>query len=62
MPILLLIPLIASVGALAFKTVAGETRATAQELTRNTGPNIVLIGAAALGLYAAYRMIDRGKL
>lgn len=62
MPLALLLLLgVPSVGALAYSVVAKETRETTQELTRETGPNLVLLAGAALGLYAVFKVLEKSK-
>jgi len=62
MPLLLLLGLaIPSVGALVYSTVADKSIEASQEVTRNTVPSIVTLGAAALGLYAAFKLLEKVK-
>lgn len=44
-------------GSLFVKTVSDE----AEETVHKTMPNLLLIGAAGLGLYAAYKAISKPK-
>ncbi len=62
MPFLLLLGLaIPAVGALAFHSVATDTRDTAQDLTESTGPNLITLAVAGLGIYAAFKWIEKAK-
>jgi hypothetical protein len=42
-------------GALAVKTVGDE----AEDLATKTGPNLMILAAAGLGLFAAYKVISK---
>jgi len=47
MPLLLGIPLIVSAGALAWKSITGDTASTVDRMT----PNLLLLAAAGAALY-----------
>lgn len=59
MPLFLLgIPLAMATGAFAVKLVSDEVQETAQETLPAASNNIVILAAAGLGLYAAFRILE----
>jgi len=59
MPLLLLIPLILATGALSFKVVSDEAQQTAETTVPALGNNLVILGAAGVGLYLAFRYVRK---
>lgn len=58
MPLLLLIPLGITSAALAFKTVSDEVQETSERTLPAATNNLVVLGAAGLGLYIAFRTLN----
>jgi hypothetical protein len=52
---LVLLALMLPTGALAFRSVTDGITDT----TENAGPNLVVLGAAGLGLYLAYKALNK---
>ncbi len=56
MPLLFLIPLLGLGSAYVYKTVSDETQQTLNTVNR-TGPNLIVYGVAAFGLYMAWKAV-----
>lgn len=60
MPLLLLLAgsSLLGVGALAFKSVKDDT----QDVVRDTGPDLVVLALAGLGMYVAFKAVEKGRV